>query len=58
MLLYSLDQPLPTSKYKSFFSLLKTVFDPLNDKKAELAKVKKSRPFLDYGAAKVFDFID
>ena len=26
-------------KYKCFFSLLKVVFEPLNDKKAELAKV-------------------
>lgn len=37
----SLDQPLPTTKYQSYFSLIKAVFDPLNDKKAELAKVKE-----------------
>jgi len=38
-----LDEAPPGNKYKSFFSLLKAVFEPLNDKKAELAKVRKYR---------------
>lgn len=34
-----LEQALPEGKCKSFFSLLKAVFEPLNDRKGELGKV-------------------
>ena len=37
---FSLEGPLPRDHYLSFFSVVKAAFEPLNDRKGELGKVR------------------